>query len=102
MEDRISGGLQHCHETCCKKGSHHRRQACIVQRWFHRGDVVSRQVDLYITIVQKTFMIYKILWQPLVKRPIVTQATNLKVDIKWRSQENSTRSLQYIAILFIQ
>jgi len=20
VEDRISGGLQHCHETCCEKG----------------------------------------------------------------------------------
>ena len=41
MEDRISGGLQHCHETCCEKGDHHGRRACMVQRWFHHGDVVS-------------------------------------------------------------
>ena len=40
MEDGISGGLQHRHE----------RQACMVQKWFHRGDVVSRQVDLYMTV----------------------------------------------------
>jgi len=51
MEDRISGGLQHRHETCCKKGSHCGRQACMVQRWFHRSDIVSGQVDLYMTMV---------------------------------------------------
>ena len=51
MEDGISGELQHCYETCCKKGGHHRRWACMVQRWFHREDVVSRQVDLYMTLL---------------------------------------------------
>ena len=50
MEDGISGGLQHHHETCCEKGGHRERQACMVQRWFHCGNVVSRQVDLYMTI----------------------------------------------------
>ena len=35
---------------------------------------------------------YLLLWQPLVKRPIAIQAINLKVNIKWKSQENSTRS----------
>jgi len=40
VEDRISRGLQHCHMTCCKKGGRHGRQACRVQRWHHRGDVV--------------------------------------------------------------
>ena len=49
MEDGISGGLQHCHETCCEKGGHHGRRACMVQRWFHHGNVVSGQVDLYMT-----------------------------------------------------
>ena len=49
MEDRISGGLQHRHEMCCEKGGHRGRQACMVRKWFHRGDVVSRQVDLYMT-----------------------------------------------------
>ena len=43
-----------------------------------------------------------VLWQPLVRKPIITQAINLKTDIKWESQENSTRSLCYIPILFIQ
>jgi len=32
MEDRISGGLQHHHETCCEKGGHCGRRACMVQR----------------------------------------------------------------------
>ena len=50
MEDGISGGLQHCHEMCCEKGGCCGRRACMVQRWFHRGDVVSRQVDLYMTV----------------------------------------------------
>ena len=42
MEDRIPGGLQHCHKTCCEKGGRHGRRACMVQRWHHRGDVVFR------------------------------------------------------------
>jgi len=42
MEDGISGRLQHCHETCCEKGGRRGRQACRVQRWHHRGDVVFR------------------------------------------------------------
>ena len=40
MEDRIPGGLQHRYETCCEKGGHCRRQACMCQRWHHYGDVV--------------------------------------------------------------
>ena len=32
MEDRIPGGLQHHHKTCCEKGSCHGRQACIIWR----------------------------------------------------------------------
>ena len=42
MEDGISGGLQHRHMTCCKKGGRRGRQACRVQRWHHCGDVVFR------------------------------------------------------------
>ena len=42
MEDGISGGLQHRHKTCCEKGGHRRRRACMVQRWHHHGDVVFR------------------------------------------------------------
>ena len=42
MEDGIPGGLQHRHETCCKKGGRRGRRACRVQRWHHRGDVVFR------------------------------------------------------------
>jgi len=62
MEDRISGGLQHRHETCCEKGGHHGRQACMVQRWFHRGDVVSRQVDLYVTVCHTSIIVINIDW----------------------------------------
>ena len=50
MKDRISRGLQHHHETCCEKGGHRERQACMVQRWFHCRDVVFGQVDLYMTV----------------------------------------------------
>jgi len=49
MEDGIPGWLQHRHETCCEKGGCHGRQACMIRRWFHRGDVISRQVDLHMT-----------------------------------------------------
>ena len=42
IEDGIPGGLQHCHKMCCKKGSCHGRQACMVQRWHHHGNVVFR------------------------------------------------------------
>jgi len=30
MEDEIPRWLQHCHEMCCEKGGHHRRQACMI------------------------------------------------------------------------
>ena len=56
--------------------------------------LVNQYVSLYI--IDKI-----VLWQPLVRRLIATQAINLKVNIKWRSQENLTRSPQYIATLFI-
>ena len=52
MEDRIPGWLQHCHETCCEKGGCHERQACMIWRWFHCGDVISGQVDLYMTTIR--------------------------------------------------
>jgi len=32
MEDRIPGGLQHCHKMYCRKGSHYRRWACMIWR----------------------------------------------------------------------
>ena len=51
MEDGISGGLQYCHETCCKKGGCCGRWACMVWRWFHCRDVISGQVDLYMTYI---------------------------------------------------
>ena len=40
VEDGIPGGLQHRHEMCCEKGGHRGRQACRVQRWHYRRDVV--------------------------------------------------------------
>ena len=49
MKDGIPRGLQHRHKTCCKKGGRRRRWACMVRRWFHRGDVISGQVDLHMT-----------------------------------------------------
>ena len=52
MEDGISRGLQHRHKTCCEKGGRHGRQACMVQRWFHRRDIISGQVDLYMTSIK--------------------------------------------------
>jgi len=52
MEDRISGGLQHCPETCCEKGGCCGRRACMVRKWFHHGDIVSGQVDLHMTASQ--------------------------------------------------
>ena len=55
MEDRIPGGLQHHHKTCCEKGGRHRRRACMVQRWHRRRDVVFRTGGL----VYDTIEIYK-------------------------------------------
>ena len=37
MEDRIPGGLQHYSKTCCEKGGHHRRQACMFEGGFTIG-----------------------------------------------------------------
>jgi len=42
MEDKIPGRLQHHHEMCYEKGGHCGRQACMVQRWHHCGNVVFR------------------------------------------------------------
>jgi len=41
VEDGIPKGLQHHHETCCKKSGCYGRRACIIWRWFHRRDVIS-------------------------------------------------------------
>ena len=51
MEDRIPGGLQHHHKTCCEKGGCHERRAGRVRKWFHHGDVISGQVDLHMTFM---------------------------------------------------
>jgi len=65
MEDGISGGLQHHHETCCKKGGYCGRRACMVQRWFHCGDIVSRQVDLYMTMLYDVTLFQNLLLHSL-------------------------------------
>ena len=49
MKNRIPRWLQHYCKVCYKKGRCHERQACIIRRWYHYGDVISGQVDLYIT-----------------------------------------------------
>jgi len=40
VEDRISGGLLYCH----------RRWACIIQKQYYHGDVISRWMGLHMTI----------------------------------------------------
>ena len=49
VEDGISRWLQHCYKTCCKKDGYCERQACIIWRWYHHRNVISRQVNLDIT-----------------------------------------------------
>jgi len=60
MEDGISGGLQYRHETCCEKGCCRGRRACMVRKWFHCRDVVSRQVDLHMTLWKTRYLSYYI------------------------------------------
>ena len=55
VEDRILRWLQHCYKTCYKKDGHHQRQACIIGRWYHYGDVISEQMNLYMTILYSLF-----------------------------------------------
>jgi len=57
MEDGISGGLQHRHKMCCKKGGHHGRQACMVQRWHHCGDVVFQTGGLAYDITSAKLLV---------------------------------------------
>ena len=54
MEDRIPRWLQHHHKTCCKKDGHYGRRACMFWRCLHCRDVVSGQVDLYMTPTNNT------------------------------------------------
>ena len=51
MEDGIPRRLQHRHETCCKKGGHRGRRACMVQRWHHHGNVVFQTGGLVYDIL---------------------------------------------------
>ena len=50
MEDGIPRWLQYHPKVCCKKGGCCGRQACIIRRRYHCGDVTSRQVDLYMIV----------------------------------------------------
>jgi len=50
MEDGILRWLQYCHKACCEKGGHCGRQACIIGRLYHHGDVISGQADLHMTV----------------------------------------------------
>ena len=50
MEEGILGWLQHCYKICYKKDGYCRRYAYMFWRWFYCRDVISRQVDLYMTI----------------------------------------------------
>ena len=49
VEDRIPGQLQHHCKVCCKKDGYCRRQACIIRKLYHCGDIISGQVDLHMT-----------------------------------------------------
>ena len=61
MEDGIPGGLQHRHKTCCEKGGRCGRQACMVQRWHHHGDVVFQTGGLVYDIsMNYMILVYKI------------------------------------------
>ena len=58
-------------------------------------------IELLKNIVQEYARISSSIVATTSQRPIAIQAINLKVDIKWESQENLTRSPCYIPILFI-
>jgi len=75
MEDGIPRWLQHHYEMCCEKGGHHRRQACMIQRWFHHGDV---------------------LWQLLITK--TNDHTNGK-SLSWISSGEFTRELDKESLL---
>ena len=61
MEDRIPRGLQHHYKTCCEKGGHRGRRACMVQRWHHCGDVVFRTGGLVYDINMLGKLIEKVI-----------------------------------------
>ena len=39
---------------CCEKGGHCGRQACMIWKWFHHGDIISGWVDLHMTLLSFT------------------------------------------------
>jgi len=50
VEDGIPRGLQYYHKTCYEKGGCCGRWACMIWRWFHCEDVISRWVDLHMIV----------------------------------------------------
>ena len=64
-----------------------RKVASFIDNVIVEREMVEGHDELVEEVVRKL-----VLWQPLIKRPIATQAINLKVDIKWESQENLTRN----------
>ena len=53
MEDGIPRWLQHYYKTCCEKGGHHGKRACMIWRWYHYRDIIYRWVDLHMTFTQR-------------------------------------------------
>jgi len=83
MEDGISGGLQHRHEMCCEKGGRCGRRACMVRRWFHHRDIISRQVDLYMTLINKQVLVR----EPVLQNTLVFLVkTHLKPVLDYSSE----------------
>ena len=70
MEDRIPGGLQHCHKTCCEKGGRRGRRTYRVQRWHHHGDVVFQTgglaYDMKKPMPPSLLMLLKECYNPLI------------------------------------
>jgi len=60
MKDGIPGGLQHRHKMCYKKGGYYGRWACMIWRWFHHRDVISRRVNLHMTLIYTRLLVYVI------------------------------------------
>ena len=69
VEDRIHGGLQHCHKTCCEKGGRRGRQVCMIRRWHHHGDVVFQTGGLVYDSIPPLGLS---LWSPIefIRSPI--------------------------------
>ena len=100
VEDGISGGLQHRHNTCCEKGGRHGRWACMVQRWHHRGDVVFRigglayNIASHLTQGHHVYTIYPdIIFQILLScsRPMTSHHVTCHVTAISRASSSSIK-----------